>query len=721
MRHGSQRLRPCTDFVSVSSVKVRLAHPRIQELALSLEPGRTVIVGRAAPEVDLELNWDAHVSRWHARLWVEDGLLCVQDLGSRNGTWRGGERLIDAVRLGIGESVRIGDTLLTAADMVASASEPFDDEATQPGDTRTAVSVAIADLRLGSTDIVTPRVPPDAATVPSIPSGAAVGAETLRPAATPRPAPAAPRPPSQVAAPPFAPPPPGHPAAPYLLAPTPVAGYAAPTAAHVAPVPQPHAPAPSPAPHASAPAAASFAPAPHAHAPAAASFAPAPHGPGASSFAPAPHAPHTHAHAPQAHAYATGPAPHAHAPHAYTAAPAPSPPGFGAMAPPAAAGLGSGAAYAQGLGPAPVAAAFAPTGSTSGAFAPAAASPAPAPSATPREVAAFAPAPPRGGSAVGAPPAPAAVLRGPPGMFVTADRLDVRCAGAAEVRALWAEHLSRGGLFVETTDLRPTGTRVEVSLSTPDGSVALTALVVHAAPLSGASPAGLGLQLVDLPAQTKHAIVAYAEGQASVLATRRPAEPEADTADVDAAVSRARRLLEQLGSSDVYKVLEIAPDASDAALKERIATVARGMSSAAQHASPQKAARIEQAVLALGRLSQALGDPLRRLEHDLSRGHVRADARIAAAQAGTGPSIAELRLVWQKVAPDKVTRATQLTREAFTARQRGDLDGALRQARAALADNPFSDELRSTVADWTKSAQQGDEPLPRSPTTRGRR
>jgi hypothetical protein len=206
-----------------------------------------------------------------------------------------------------------------------------------------------------------------------------------------------------------------------------------------------------------------------------------------------------------------------------------------------------------------------------------------------------------------------------------------------------------------------------------------------------------------------------------VLATRRPAEAEADTADVDAAATRARRLLEQLGSSDVYKVLEIAPDATDAALKERIATVARGMSSAAQHASPQKAARIEQAVLALGRLSQSLGDPMRRLEHDLSRGHVRVEARLAAAQAGTGPSIAELRLVWQKVAPDKVTRATQLTREAITARQRGDLDGALRQARAALADNPFSDELRSTVADWTKSAQHGDEPLPRSPTTRGRR
>jgi hypothetical protein len=627
MRPCTSRLRACGEFVSLASVKVRLAHPRIQELALSLEPGRTVIVGRAAPEVDLELNWDAHVSRWHARLWVEDGRLCVQDLGSRNGTWRGAERLLDAAYLEVGESVRIGDTIVTAADMVASPGEHFDDEATQPGDTRSPLSVSVADLRLGSTDIVAPRVPPDAATVPSIPSGALLGAETARPAP-------ALRPPSQVAPPPFAPPPPSHHAAPRMLTPTPVAGYAAPHAASFAP-----------APHAASFAAASFAPptpvAGYA-APPAASFAPAPP---AASFAPAP---------PAASFVAT----RSYA-HDLTASSA----------------LAGGAAAS-----------------------PPAVSPPPALATAPR-----------------------ATLRGPAGMFVTADRLDVRCGGAAEVRALWTEHLSRGGLFVETSDLRPTGTRVEVSLSTPDGAVSFSGLVVHAAPLSGAGPAGLGLQLADLPPQTKQAIVAYAEGQAPVLATRRPAEAEADTADVDAAATRARRLLEQLGSSDVYKVLEIAPDATDAALKERIATVARGMSSAAQHASPQKAARIEQAVLALGRLSQSLGDPLRRLEHDLSRGHVRADARIAAAQAGTGPSIAELRLVWQKVAPDKVTRATQLTREALTARQRGDLEGAIRQARAALADNPFSDELRSTVADWTKSAQQGDEPLPRSPTTRGRR
>lgn len=596
---------------------------------MSLEPGRTVIVGRAAPEVDLELNWDAHVSRWHARLWVEDGRLCVQDLGSRNGTWRGAERLLDAARLEVGESVRIGDTIVTAADRNASSGEPFDDEATQPGGARAAV--AVADLRLGSTDIVAPRVPASAATVPSIPSGALFVAETQRPEHAPRPI--APRPPSQVATPPFAPPPLSHDASPDIWAPTPVAGYVAPHAASFAP----------------APPAASFAPAPPA-----ASFAPAPP---AASFAPAPPA--------------------------------------GSFAP----------AYAQGLAPAPPAASLAP---------------APPPTAHASGITPAASLSPARGTHAGA-TAAGATLRGPAGMFVTTDRLDVRCAGAAEVRALWLEHLSRGGLFVETTDLRPTGARVEVSLSTPDGSVTLAALVVHAAPLSSAGPAGLGLQLADLPPLTKQAIVAYAEGQAPVLATRRPAEAEVDTADVDAAVSRARRLLEQLGTSDVYKVLEIAPDATDAALRERIATVARGMSGAAQRASPQKAARLEQAVLALGRLSQSLGDPMRRLEHDLSRGHVRAEARIAAALAGTGPSIAELRLVWQKVAPDKVTRATQLTREALTSRQRGDLDGALRQARAALADNPFSDELRSTVADWAKAAQQGEEPLPRSPTTRGRR
>ncbi len=500
-------------------MKVRLSHAKLGEFAFNVEDGRAVIIGRAAPEVDVELNWDARVSRWHARLWVEDGALWIQDLGSRNGTWLGDERLGEPARLEPGVLVRVGDTrLVPGLDQEPAARGS---EATQPGQ---IVSFSpIDDLQL--------------------------------------PEPVPPRP----------------------LAPPPRAASAL-----VYEPPAPTAP-PSPAPHLT------WSPAPVSPSPTAASL----------------------------------------------------------------------------LSPA----------------APAALSP-PAPARTP-------------------PPVTEDIRehpRGPAGRFVSPQRLEIHCSGPDALRALWMEHLARGGVFVETLEPRATNQPVELSLSTPDGRLVLAATVVHAVAPGTRAPPGLGLHIVDLGA-AKQAILAYAERRAPTLGT--PRAPDAlDTSVVDAAVAQARKLLEQLGTSDVYRALEIAPETTDAALKERIATIARSMSAAAQAAPPQKAARIEAAVLALGRLAHALGDPLRRLEHDLSRGHVRAEARLAAASAGAGPSVGELRAMWQKVAPEKSLRATAQAREAYAARERGELDVALRAGRAALADNPFLEDLRSQLAIWEK---RGDE------------
>jgi len=50
-----------------------------------------------------------NVSRRHARLFVEEGRLYVEDLGSSNGIWLGGERIEGKAQVADGDIVRVGD------------------------------------------------------------------------------------------------------------------------------------------------------------------------------------------------------------------------------------------------------------------------------------------------------------------------------------------------------------------------------------------------------------------------------------------------------------------------------------------------------------------------------------------------------------------------------------------------------------------------------------
>jgi pSer/pThr/pTyr-binding forkhead associated (FHA) protein len=86
------------------------------------------VVGRSRA-ADLRIS-EGYVSRRHARLWTEDGLLLIEDLGSTNGTWVNGERVEGARALGPGDRItfdrtdfhvegrgarRGGDTTVTSA------------------------------------------------------------------------------------------------------------------------------------------------------------------------------------------------------------------------------------------------------------------------------------------------------------------------------------------------------------------------------------------------------------------------------------------------------------------------------------------------------------------------------------------------------------------------------------------------------------------------------
>jgi DNA-binding winged helix-turn-helix (wHTH) protein len=69
------------------------------------------VIGR---DPDVEVTLDAStVSRRHARLLVTSGTVGLEDLGSKNGTFRGGERVSTPVQLVDGDVIGIGSVRVT--------------------------------------------------------------------------------------------------------------------------------------------------------------------------------------------------------------------------------------------------------------------------------------------------------------------------------------------------------------------------------------------------------------------------------------------------------------------------------------------------------------------------------------------------------------------------------------------------------------------------------
>jgi DNA-binding winged helix-turn-helix (wHTH) protein len=78
------------------------------------------VIGRDADvAVTLEA---ATVSRRHARITVRVESTVIEDFGSKNGTYRGSDRITTPVRLTDGDAIRIGSLLLTFHDRIAALS-----------------------------------------------------------------------------------------------------------------------------------------------------------------------------------------------------------------------------------------------------------------------------------------------------------------------------------------------------------------------------------------------------------------------------------------------------------------------------------------------------------------------------------------------------------------------------------------------------------------------
>ncbi|MDQ4058476.1 MAG: FHA domain-containing protein [Actinomycetota bacterium] len=89
------------------------------------------VLGRVDADVTIA---DAQISRRHLKIYPREDYVEIEDLGSTNGTWLNGRRLQGRMRMGPGDSLRVGETTLeleapnmTAGGTVIGAAPDFEE------------------------------------------------------------------------------------------------------------------------------------------------------------------------------------------------------------------------------------------------------------------------------------------------------------------------------------------------------------------------------------------------------------------------------------------------------------------------------------------------------------------------------------------------------------------------------------------------------------------
>ena len=284
------------------------------------------------------------------------------------------------------------------------------------------------------------------------------------------------------------------------------------------------------------------------------------------------------------------------------------------------------------------------------------------------------------------------------------NRAEVNVQSRAELHDLWVHDIAKGGLFVATMSPPARGASIEVHVKTPDGTILLHGAVVQVITPeqsdSMGGQAGIGIQFTDLNPATKAAIHAYVTGESSVLDETDDEASTMSRDETEGALEFAHQLLRESESSDYYTALGLPANASQDRVDADLTSARNRLTEAARRAPPTQAARLEAALNLLERMRRVLTQAEGRLEYDFRHGHSRAQERIQRARAGSGLTLEQVREIWGRVHPARVEKASLLTRKAFIARHRHDLQGAIEAGRAALRFDPFFTELLQTVEAW---------------------
>ncbi|MDQ2679995.1 MAG: FHA domain-containing protein [Candidatus Eremiobacteraeota bacterium] len=123
MRVGSLEMLAAIAAATLVIAKLRL--PTLRDLAplrlaleineqgalRRIEAATPLVVGRSS-QADVTLS-DPEVSRTHARFESSDGVVYLNDLRSRNGTFLNGRRIDDAIEVRPGDHIDVGNARMT--------------------------------------------------------------------------------------------------------------------------------------------------------------------------------------------------------------------------------------------------------------------------------------------------------------------------------------------------------------------------------------------------------------------------------------------------------------------------------------------------------------------------------------------------------------------------------------------------------------------------------
>jgi len=284
--------------------------------------------------------------------------------------------------------------------------------------------------------------------------------------------------------------------------------------------------------------------------------------------------------------------------------------------------------------------------------------------------------------------------------FETKERVALKLEGREDVRELWTLDISRGGLFLTTDDPPPLGAKLEVTISTPDGQVALKAEVVHVLPVAVAEqfgrPPGVGVQFMHLQGEAVQALHRYVDGIAESLGYA--------SSDVDASdevVELVARLLRGYERNDLYEALGLSPLADPEEVQRRGKELQACFAKGGPGLSPAQTVRLERASRLLQKIRSLLEDADRRLDYDLRQGFVFADERL---KSSDHEEADRCRAKWHQLYPEKVAEAERHAATALKYEELGELERARTAGSAALHFDPFNYELKAAIMRWEQAS-----------------
>jgi len=275
-------------------------------------------------------------------------------------------------------------------------------------------------------------------------------------------------------------------------------------------------------------------------------------------------------------------------------------------------------------------------------------------------------------------------------------RVRVELADAARLGQVYANDLSKGGMFVATSDQVPaqfTPLELVIALSSGGPEVALNAEVVRAVAAADAAnwglQPGMALQLTNLDAAGRKQLEAMAKGTPQPQVPTPPGRASANEAAVEKLISR----LEGAMRGTPYDALSVPPSADDSTIRDTLRRLLRDTEPAGiGQLSDGLTARLQSVQEKLKAATEVLLDPLKRAEYDASKGNYLGVA--AALRAGLGiEALAKLRRTYLGSHVGAEAGAHPHMTQAVIAEREGRFDHALSALERALKCDPLNVQI----------------------------